>query len=260
MCILKLWTALTQSREQIAYQKLDTQRHRVTLDTSHCPRERAPLGLAGERWGALRSALQLPLGGGIVELSGPPSSGKSSLSLALAASLTRRGELAVYLDLEGSLCPHQAALFGVDLSALLPLKPRSGEEALEMIERLIERRASPLIILDSLDALTPLLDLEGPLSLCEERREALIAATIPRLASLALRAQIVLLITRHAGAAPLSRGYRRARLELPPGGPRHSAEGGGSPQLIFSPKQYPLNGEPQLLRCAVRLFMQDFDQ
>ena len=124
-------------RRDDAYRRDDAHQREDTRS----PSSRAPTDPSGRRWELLRAALRLPPEGGLVELSGAPGSGKSCLALALAAALTQRGALAAYLDLEGALCPRQAALLGVERSAFLPLQPRSGEEAFALIELLLARRS-----------------------------------------------------------------------------------------------------------------------
>jgi recombination protein RecA len=112
-------------------------------------------------------ALDAALGAGgvpfgrIVEIYGPESSGKTTLTLHVIAQAQRRGGTAAFIDAEHALDPVYAAKLGVDVENLLVSQPDSGEQALEICEMLVRSNAVDLIIVDSVAALTPKAELEG---------------------------------------------------------------------------------------------------
>lgn len=112
------------------------------------------------------SALDRALGGGypkgrIVEISGPESSGKSSLSLHAIAEVQKRGGTAVLIDMENALEPTYAKTIGVNTDELLVSCPQSGEDALSIAEQLVASHAIDLIIIDSVAALVPQAELDA---------------------------------------------------------------------------------------------------
>ncbi len=112
-------------------------------------------------------ALDIALGiggiprGRIVEISGPESSGKSTLATHIVASAQKNGGTAAYIDAEHALDPQYAAKIGVNLNELLISQPDSGEEALNIVEMLARSNAIDVIIIDSVAALVPKSELEG---------------------------------------------------------------------------------------------------
>ncbi|MCX6783888.1 MAG: recombinase RecA [candidate division WWE3 bacterium] len=112
-------------------------------------------------------ALDLALGigglpkGRIIEIFGPESSGKTTLSLHIAAEAQRAGGTAAFIDAEHALDPMYAARIGVNVDDLLISQPDTGEQALEIAETLIRSSAVDLIIIDSVAALTPKAEIEG---------------------------------------------------------------------------------------------------
>src|SRR5262249_37147890 len=99
--------------------------------------------------------------GRIVEVYGPESSGKSTLALHIVANAQRNGGLAAYIDAEHALDPSYAARIGVNLDDLLISQPDSGEEALNIAEMLGKSNSIDVIVIDSVAALVPKLELEG---------------------------------------------------------------------------------------------------
>jgi len=110
--------------------------------------------------------LDLALGWGyakgrIVEIYGPESSGKTTLTLHAIAEIQKAGWTAAFIDAEHALDPKYAAKIGVDTDNLIISQPDYGEQALEITEALVRSGAVDLIIVDSVAALTPKAEIEG---------------------------------------------------------------------------------------------------
>jgi recombination protein RecA len=99
--------------------------------------------------------------GRIVEIFGPESSGKTTLTLTVVAQAQKRGGLAAFIDVEHALDPEYAKKLGVNMSELLVSQPSSGEEALQICEALVRSNAIDVIIIDSVAALVTKQELEG---------------------------------------------------------------------------------------------------
>lgn len=112
-------------------------------------------------------ALDIALGAGglpigrIVEIYGPESSGKTTLTLETIASAQRMGKVCAFIDAEHALDPIYAQKLGVDIDALLVSQPDTGEQALEICDALGRSGAVDLIVVDSVAALTPKAEIEG---------------------------------------------------------------------------------------------------
>ena len=102
----------------------------------------------------------LPLGR-IVEIYGPESSGKTTLSLHCIAEGQKNGGNVAFIDVEHALDPTYAAALGVDVDSLLVSQPDTGEDALEIAEALIRSGAIDVIVIDSVAALVPKAEIEG---------------------------------------------------------------------------------------------------
>jgi recombination protein RecA len=110
--------------------------------------------------------LDLALGGGypkgrVVEVYGPESSGKTTLTLHAIAEVQRRGGVAAFVDAEHALDPVYAAALGVDIENLLVSQPDTGEMALEIVDQLVRSAAVDIVVVDSVAALTPRAEIEG---------------------------------------------------------------------------------------------------
>ena len=110
--------------------------------------------------------LDLALGGGypkgrVVEIYGPESSGKTTLTLHAIAEVQKRGGVAAFVDAEHALDPVYAASLGVDVENLLVSQPDTGEMALEIVDQLVRSAAVDLVVVDSVAALTPRAEIEG---------------------------------------------------------------------------------------------------
>lgn len=99
--------------------------------------------------------------GRVVEIFGPESSGKTTLTLTLIAQAQKRGGLAGFIDVEHALDPAYARKLGVNLDDLLVSQPSSGEEALRICETLVRSNALDVIVVDSVAALVTKSELEG---------------------------------------------------------------------------------------------------
>ena len=111
-------------------------------------------------------SLDLALGGGIprgrvIEIYGPESSGKTTLSLHAIAEVQRNGGTAAFIDAEHALDPTYAKRIGVDVENLLLSQPDNGEQALEIVETLVRSNAVDIIVVDSVAALVPRAEIEG---------------------------------------------------------------------------------------------------
>lgn len=111
-------------------------------------------------------SLDMALGGGIpkgrvVEIYGPESSGKTTLTLHIVAEIQKMGGTAAFIDAEHALDPAYARKIGVNVDEMLLSQPDNGEQALEITETLVRSNAVDIIIVDSVAALTPRAEIEG---------------------------------------------------------------------------------------------------
>lgn len=102
----------------------------------------------------------LPMGR-IVEIFGPESSGKTTLTLSVIAQAQKEGKTCAFIDAEHALDPIYASKLGVDVQSLLVSQPDHGEQALEICDALVRSGAVDVIIIDSVAALTPKAEIEG---------------------------------------------------------------------------------------------------
>jgi recombination protein RecA len=111
-------------------------------------------------------SLDIALGGGIpkgrvIEVYGPESSGKTTLTLHAIAEIQKQGGTAAFIDAEHALDPAYAKKLGVDIENLLISQPDNGEQALEIAETLVRSNAVDLVVIDSVAALVPRAEIEG---------------------------------------------------------------------------------------------------
>src|SRR6187431_3670678 len=118
--------------------------------------------------------------GRVVEIFGPESSGKTTLTLTVIAQAQKRGGLAAFIDVQHALDPQYAKKLGVNPADPLVSQPSSGEEALQICEALVRSNAISVIVLDSVAALVTKAELEGEIG------DAVVGAQA-RLMSAALR-------------------------------------------------------------------------
>ncbi|OGH56122.1 MAG: recombinase RecA [Candidatus Lindowbacteria bacterium RIFCSPLOWO2_12_FULL_62_27] len=99
--------------------------------------------------------------GRVIEIFGPESSGKTTITLTIIAAIQKTGGIAAFIDAEHALDPIYAAKLGVDVQNLLISQPDTGEQALEITESLVRSSAVDIIVIDSVAALVPQAELEG---------------------------------------------------------------------------------------------------
>ena len=127
-------------------------------DSSHISTEVIPTGCI---------TLDIALGiggvpkGRIIEIYGPESSGKTTVSLHVIASLQKSGGTAAFIDAEHALDPVYASNLGVDISNLYVSQPDNGEQALDITESLVRSNSVDLVVIDSVAALTPKAEIDG---------------------------------------------------------------------------------------------------
>src|SRR5512147_838100 len=99
--------------------------------------------------------------GRVVEIYGPESSGKTTLTLQVVAEVQKAGGTAAFVDAEHALDPSYAAKLGVNIDELLVSQPDTGEQALEITDMLVRSGAVDVVVVDSVAALTPKAEIEG---------------------------------------------------------------------------------------------------
>lgn len=134
--------------------------------------------------------------GRIVEIYGPESSGKTTLTLTAIAQAQKSGGLAAFIDVEHALDPQYAARLGVNLDDLLVSQPSSGEEALQICEALVRSNAIDVIVVDSVAALVTKQELEGEIGDSTVGAQArLMSAALRKLTSFISKARTVCIFT-----------------------------------------------------------------
>src|SRR4029077_5360325 len=99
--------------------------------------------------------------GRVVEIYGPESSGKTTLTLSVIAQMQKKGGTAAFIDAEHALDPQYAGKLGVKVEDLLISQPDTGEQALEIADMLVRSAAVDVVVVDSVAALTPKAEIEG---------------------------------------------------------------------------------------------------
>lgn len=134
--------------------------------------------------------------GRIVEVFGPESSGKTTLTLTAIAQAQKMGGLAAFVDVEHALDPQYARRLGVDLDNLLLSQPSSGEEALRIVETLVRSNALDVIVLDSVAALVTKQELDGEIGDATVGAQArLMSAALRKLTAIISKARTVVIFT-----------------------------------------------------------------
>ena len=100
--------------------------------------------------------------GRVVEIYGPESSGKTTLTLQVIAEMQKTGGTAAFIDAEHALDPQYAQKLGVNINDLLISQPDNGEQALEIADMLVRSGSVDIVVIDSVAALTPRAEIEGP--------------------------------------------------------------------------------------------------
>ena len=148
-----LETALSQIEKQFGNGAVMRLGQKTSMNVSHISTGSLSLDIALGIGGLPR--------GRIVEIYGPESSGKTTLSLHCIAEGQKDGGNAAFIDVEHALDPTYAAALGVDVDSLLVSQPDTGEDALEIAEALIRSGAIDVIVIDSVAALVPKAEIEG---------------------------------------------------------------------------------------------------
>ena len=134
--------------------------------------------------------------GRIVEIYGPESSGKTTLTLTAIAQAQKAGGLAAFIDVEHALDQQYAARLGVNLDDLLVSQPSSGEEALQICEALVRSNSIDVIVVDSVAALVTKQELEGEIGDSTVGAQArLMSAALRKLTSFISKARTVCIFT-----------------------------------------------------------------
>jgi len=134
--------------------------------------------------------------GRIVEIYGPESSGKTTLTLTVIAQAQKTGGLAAFIDVEHALDPGYAAKLGVKVEELLVSQPSSGEEALRICETLVRSNALDVIVIDSVAALVTRQELEGEIGDATVGAQArLMSAALRKLTAIISKARTCCIFT-----------------------------------------------------------------
>jgi len=134
--------------------------------------------------------------GRIVEIFGPESSGKTTLTLTAIAQAQKEGGVAAFIDVEHALDPTYARKLGVNMNALLVSQPNSGEEALTICETLVKSNAVDVVVLDSVAALITKAELEGQMGDATVGAQArLMSQAMRKLTSFISKARTVCIFT-----------------------------------------------------------------
>jgi len=145
--------ALTQIEKDFGKEAIMKMGDKATKKVEAIPTGALPLDVAIGIGGIPR--------GRVIEIYGPESSGKTTLSLQIIANAQKMGGVAAFIDAEHAMDPIYAKKLGVDVDNLLISQPDSGEQALEITETLIRSGAVDIIVVDSVAALVPRSEIEG---------------------------------------------------------------------------------------------------
>ncbi|MDO5716699.1 MAG: recombinase RecA [Tissierellia bacterium] len=130
--------------------------------------DRTSMQIATVPTGSLQVDIALGVGGipkgRIIEVYGPESSGKTTVSLHMIAEVQKRGGVAAFIDAEHALDPAYAANLGVDVEELIISQPDYGEQALAITESLVRSGAVDIVVIDSVAALTPKAEIDAEMS------------------------------------------------------------------------------------------------
>ncbi|MBS1551316.1 MAG: recombinase RecA, partial [Bacteroidetes bacterium] len=134
--------------------------------------------------------------GRIIEIYGPESSGKTTLSLHIIAEAQKTGGLAAFIDTEHALDTGYAQKLGVDVNNLLISQPEYGEQALEICETLVRSNSLDVIVVDSVAALTPRAEIEGEMGDSVMGMQArLMSQALRKLTAAVSKSNVVLIFT-----------------------------------------------------------------
>jgi recombination protein RecA len=132
--------------------------------------------------------------GRIVEIFGPESSGKTTLSLHVVAEAQKLGGICAYIDAEHAMDPEYSKKIGVKINELLISQPDTGEQALEIVESLVRSGKMDVIVIDSVAALTPKDEIEGDMGQQHVGKQArLMSQALRKLTAIVARSKTVVI-------------------------------------------------------------------
>lgn len=132
--------------------------------------------------------------GRIIEIFGPESSGKTTLSLHIVAEAQKKGGVCAYIDAEHAMDPDYTKKLGVNINNLLISQPDNGEEALEIVESLVRTGKIDVIVVDSVAALTPKDEIEGDMGAYHVGKQArLMSQALRKLTAIVARSKTVVI-------------------------------------------------------------------
>ncbi len=132
--------------------------------------------------------------GRVVEIYGPESSGKTTLSLHIVANAQKVGGVAAFVDAEHALDPEYAKRIGVNINNLLISQPDNGEQALDIVETLVRSNMVDVIVVDSVAALVPKAEIEGEMGDSHMGRQArLMSQALRKLTAIIARSNVVVI-------------------------------------------------------------------
>ncbi|MFZ2187020.1 MAG: recombinase RecA [Candidatus Moraniibacteriota bacterium] len=132
--------------------------------------------------------------GRVVEIYGPESSGKTTLSLHIIANAQKVGGIAAFVDAEHALDPEYAKRIGVNINDLLISQPDNGEQALDIVETLVRSNMVDVIVVDSVAALVPKAEIEGEMGDHHVGRQArLMSQALRKLTAIIARSNVVVI-------------------------------------------------------------------
>ena len=132
--------------------------------------------------------------GRIIEIFGPESSGKTTLSLHIVAEAQKLGGVCAYIDAEHAMAPEYTKKLGVNINNLLISQPDNGEQALEIVESLVRTGKIDVIVIDSVAALTPKDEIEGDMGAYHVGKQArLMSQALRKLTAIVARSKTVVI-------------------------------------------------------------------
>ncbi|KKU75867.1 MAG: Protein RecA [Candidatus Nomurabacteria bacterium GW2011_GWB1_47_6] len=132
--------------------------------------------------------------GRIIEIFGPESSGKTTLSLHIVAEAQKKGGVCAYIDAEHAMDPEYTKKLGVNINDLLISQPDNGEQALEIVESLVRTGKIDVIVIDSVAALTPKDEIEGDMGAYHVGKQArLMSQALRKLTAIVARSKTVVI-------------------------------------------------------------------
>lgn len=150
--------------------------------------------------------------GRIIEVFGPESSGKTTLTLHAIAEAQRAGGVCAFIDAEHAFDLRYARAIGIDLERLLVSQPDSGEQALDIVEMLVRSGAVDLVVVDSVAALVPRAEIEGDMGDAHMGLQArLMSQALRKLNGVVSRTNTTLIFIKDIGRTPWGQDFRRFR-------------------------------------------------